>query len=239
MQEEHYEVKVENIFEGPMDLLVFLIRKNEINVYDIPIALLTDQYLAYLEWLTVLNIDNVGDFLMMAATLLVIKSKMLLPIHDGDDDGELEDPRMEIARPLIEYLKMKSVAEGLAERHLLGEDTFTRDPENDDLEMEAEDEILRPGLFELIEAFQRILDNLPGEHRVDLTAEKISIKDKIAEIIDRLEQENSLLFQDLFDIHADKTDLIVTFLAILEMARLGLIRIMQHIQTGVIRIFYL
>jgi segregation and condensation protein A len=118
MQPDEYKVSLENVFEGPMDLLIHLIKKDEVDIYDIPIALITEKYLAYIEWMKLLNIDNVGDFLLMASTLAHIKSRMLLPSHgEGEDD---EDPRMEIVRPLAEYLRIKSAAEALAGRHLLG-----------------------------------------------------------------------------------------------------------------------
>ena len=109
MTSEIYQIKLDNIFEGPMDLLVHLIKKNEVDIYDIPIALLTDQYLEYLEWMKSLNIDFAGDFLLMAATLTQIKSKMLLPIHESED--EEDDPRLAITKPLEEFLRMKSAAE--------------------------------------------------------------------------------------------------------------------------------
>jgi segregation and condensation protein A len=116
--ESEYKVRLENVFEGPMDLLVHLIRKNEVDIYDIPVGLITEQYLAYLEWMKLLNIDNVGEFLVMASTLAQIKSRMLLPFHGEEEDEE--DPRMQIARPLAEYLQIKSAAEELASRNMLG-----------------------------------------------------------------------------------------------------------------------
>ena len=124
MQTDDYKVKLENVFEGPMDLLIHLIKKNEVDIYDIPVALITEQYLAYLEWMQRLNIDNVGDFLVMASTLAHIKSRMLLPNHGIEE--EEEDPRLELVRPLAEYLRIRSAAEALAKRNLLGEKMFTR-----------------------------------------------------------------------------------------------------------------
>jgi len=237
MPEEIYEVKVENIFEGPMDLLVYLIKKNEVDICDIPIALITDQYLAYLEWMKIMDIDFAGEFIVMAATLTHIKSKMLLPIHENSDDAD--DPRAEIVRPLLEYLEMKSVAEQLARKFLLGEDIFPRNPPKEKLSGPGEDEIIKLDLFRLIDAFQKILENMPGDHRIDLSDEKFSIKDKISEIADILEREGSVTFGGLFPSNADKSEMIITFLAILEMAKLSLIRIAQHVQTGIIRVFYL
>ena len=131
METEVYTVKLDDIFEGPMDLLVHLIKKHEVDIYNIPIALITDQYLEYLELMKLMNIDVAGEFLVLAATLTQIKSKMLIPVHEDEDDQE--DPLLEITRPLAEYLQMKSAARQLADRHLLGEDTFVRHPEQEAL----------------------------------------------------------------------------------------------------------
>jgi len=237
MQETLYRVQLDEIFEGPMDLLVHLVRKNELDIYDIPIALITEQYLQYLEWMQAMNIDYAGDFLLMASTLAQLKSRMLLPVHDGE--GEEEDVLQEITRPLVEYLQMKSAADQLVERNLLGETTFIRQPDRGEFLSGSEDEFIKIGLFELIDAFQKILEKIPDDHRVDMTADEISVKDKISQIIDILEEKKSIAFAELFSDNPDRTEIIVTFLAILEMVKLTLIRIVQHVQTGVIRIFYL
>ena len=237
MLENLYRVQLDEIFEGPMDLLVHLVRKNELDIYDIPIALITEQYLQYIEWMQAMNIDYAGDFLLMASTLTQLKSRMLLPVHDGED--EEEDVLQEITRPLVEYLQMKSAADELVERNLLGEKTFIRNPDRGEFLTGSDDEFIKIGLFELIDAFQKILERIPDEHRVDMTADEISVKDKIAQIIDILEAKESITFLELFSDIPDKHEIIVTFLAILEMVKLTLIRIFQHVQTGVIRIFYL
>ena len=235
--DEIYRVRLEDVFEGPMDLLVHLIKKNEVEIYDIPIALITDEYLGYLDLMKAMNIDVAGDFLVLAATLTQIKSRMLLPLHQDLEDDE--DPRLEIARPLAEYLQMKEAAEELSSRHLLGEHTFTRRPPKDDLDLVPEEEMIRVGLFELIDAFQKILENISPDRRVEFTAEGISVKDRIAQIIDVLEVKRSVTFTELFEKAATRADLIVTFLAILEMTKLSLIQLAQHGQSGVIRIFYI
>ena len=237
MPETLYRVQLDEIFEGPMDLLVHLIRKNELDIYDIPIALITEQYLQYLEWMQAMNIDFAGDFLLMASTLTQLKSRMLLPVHDGDEDEE--DLLQEITRPLVEYLQMKSAAEQLIERNLLGEKTFVRNPDRGEFLIGSEDEFIKVGLFELIDAFQKILERIPDDHRVDMTADEISVKDKISQIIDILETKKSITFIELFTDSPNKNEIIVTFLAVLEMVKLTLIRIVQHVHTGVIRIFYL
>lgn len=237
MTDDTYRVKVTDIFEGPMDLLVYLIKKNEVNIYDIPIALITDQYLSYIEWMKSMNIDVAGDFILMAATLTHIKSRMLLPVH-ADQDEE-DDPRNQIVRPLMEYLQMKSAADQLSDKDLLGEDIFAR-PAPDKSEFDDEgDEMIQVGLFELIDAFRKILENISPDDTVDLTADRISVKDKITQIIDILEEKGSVTFAELFSPKADKSEVIVTFLAVLEMVRMMLIRIVQHVQTGIIRLFYL
>jgi len=237
MADTLYRVELDEIFEGPMDLLVHLVRKNELDIYDIPIALITEQYLQYIEWMQAMNIDYAGDFLLMASTLTQLKSRMLLPVHDGED--EEEDVLQAITRPLVEYLQMKSAADELVERNLLGENTFIRNPDRAEFLTGSDDEFVKIGLFELIDAFQKILERIPDEHRVDMRADEISVKDKISQIIDILEAKESITFLELFTDIPDKHEIIVTFLAILEMVKLTLIRIFQHVQTGVIRIFYL
>ena len=233
--DEPYKVHLENLFEGPMDLMIHLIKKNELDIYDIPIALITEQYLEYLNWMKMMNIDFAGEFLVMASTLAQIKSRMLLPVHEEDDQ---EDPRLELTKPILEYLQMKSAAEQLSDRDLLGENTFVRSGPDEKIIKDSQDEFIQIGLFELIDAFQKILDKIPGDDRMEFTADKISVQDKISQIIDILESKGSTTFTELFSENAGKGEIIVTFLAILEMVKLALIRVVQHLQTGVLRLFY-
>ena len=234
--DDRYRVKLENVFEGPMDLLVHLIKKAEVDIYDIPISQITEQYLSYLEWMKQMNIDFAGDFVLMASTLTHIKSRMLLPAQEGEE--EEDDPRLEITRPLLEYLRIKSAAEQLAERNLLGDKTFIRKPDSRLFDDVKDDQIIRIGLFELIDAFQSILDKVAPSHRVDLTRDRISVQDRIAQLTELLEENESMTFDELFTDCRKRPDIIVTFLAILEMAKLSLIHIAQHVPTGIIRIFY-
>ena len=234
-QEWEYKVKLDNVFEGPMDLLIHLIKKNEVDIYDIPVALITEQYLTYLDLLQMLNIDNVGDFLLMAATLAHIKSRLLLPNY-GDDEDE-EDPRMELIRPLSEYLQIKYAAEELAKRNMLGDRIFTRrvNPK----EYASDDgESIQVGLFELIDAFQKILERVSKEHSVDLSTDPLSVKDRMNAVIALLEERGSIAFLELFSDHPQKMEIIVTFLAILELMKLNLVRAVQSLDSGVIRLFY-
>jgi len=232
-----YQVKLDGLFEGPMDLLVHLIKKNDVDIYDIPIAAITDQFLQTLELLQALNIDLAGDFLVMAATLTQIKSRMLLP-YGGDEDGDEDDPRLELIQPLQEYLEMKAAAEVLSAKHQLGVETFTRKPARSDIPALTDPEMIQVGLFELIDAFQKVLERMAPDHRVDFSTEGISVKDRINQLVDILESRGSATFDELFDDIIRKSDIIVTFLAILEMAKLELIRVAQHAQTGIIRVFY-
>lgn len=232
-----YRVNLEEIFDGPMDLLVHLVKKNEVDIYDIPIALITQQYIEYLEWMKSLNIDVAGEFLVMAATLAHIKSRMMLPTRG--EEGDEEDPRMEILRPLAEYLQLKYAAEDLMEKDRLDWDVFVR-RDFDGTEAWPDEEpgnLIQVSLFELIDAFQEIIKRVSPEYSWDLTPDTISVKSRISQIADILEQRSSVTFQELFEAQATRGDIIVTFLAILEMAKLQLIRIMQHLESGIIRIF--
>lgn len=235
MNETEYKVKLENVFEGPMDLLVHLIKKNEVDIYDIPVGLITEQYLAYLEWMKLLNIDNVGDFLVMASTLAQIKSRMLLPFHGEDEDEE--DPRLQIARPLAEYLQIKSAAEELAGRNMLGDKIFTRRI-NPKAYLDTNQELIQVGLFELIDAFQRILARVSKDHTVDLHTDTVSVKDRMNAIVAILEEKGSIAFDEMFPANPQKMDIIATFLALLELMRMNLVTAAQGHQSGTIRLFY-
>lgn len=235
--ETPYSVNLGDIFEGPMDLLVHLVKKNEVDIYDIPIALIARQYIEYIELMKALNIDVAGDFLVMAATLAHIKSRTLLPSQEEDE--EEEDPRMEIVRPLAEYLQLKSAADDLLGRNRLDWDVFTRRDvdEDQDLPEESPKDMIQVGLFELIEAFQEIIKRASPADFIDLTPDSISVKSRINQIADILEQQGSVTFEELFEGEFTRMDVIVTFLAILEMAKCQIIRIMQHIESRIIRIF--
>lgn len=235
MLADNYKFKLENVFEGPMDLLIHLIKKNEVDIYDIPVARVTEQYLAYMEWIKLLDIDNVGDFLVMASTLAHIKSRMLLPRHGiGEDE---EDPRMEIVRPLAEYLRIKSAARILADRDLLGDTIFTRKTKAKDI-IDEDSEMIQVGLFELIDAFQRVLHKVSKDHTVDIASDEVSVKERMNDIVEAIEDKGSLTFTELFAASDKKRFVIVTFLALLELMKLNLIRAAQSAQSGIIRLFY-
>lgn len=234
---EPYRVVLSDLFEGPMDLLVHLIKKNELPIYDIPIALITEKYLEYLKWMDALNVEYASEFIVLAATLTQVKSRMLLPMQESEEEDD--DPRQDLIRPLLEYLQMKSAAEQLAQRDLLGEATFTRHPDTEQFLTNPDDQIIKVGLFELIDAFQRILEKIPEDAQIDFSADEISVKDKITQIADILEDRGSVTFEELFPENPTRTEVIVTFLAILEMVKLEIIRLVQHVNTGIIRLFYI
>ncbi len=219
-----YEIKLE-IFQGPLDLLLHLIRKNEVDIFDIPIAIITDQYLGYLDMMKALNINVAGDFLVMASTLIHIKSKMLLPEVEEEEE---EDPRDEITRPLLEFLRLKELAGELADRDLLDRDIFSRPlfPDYKD-QLQAEGPLLDVTIFQLMDAFKRVIDErLPGAS-LKLQIEKWSLKDKTTSIMERLKKDGSIYFRDLFSENRTLSEFIITFLALLELVHIGLVRVFQ------------
>ena len=235
-------VKLE-IFEGPLDLLLHLIKKNEINIYDIPITLITQQYLEYLEMMKNLNLDVAGEFLLMAATLLHIKSKMLLPpAESAEEEGEeeaAEDPRAELVRRLLEYQKYKEAAAELAKRDLLEREVFTRKVLRDELiNLPAEEVVIGElTLFDLIEALKKVLQRVSPEEFQEISLDSFSLKEKIQQIMELIWKENSISFTQLFPPEASKREIILSFLALLELLRLRLVKAYQTEAFGPIRIF--
>jgi len=227
-------------FEGPLDLLVHLIRKNKVDVYDIPIALITRQYLDYLDVMQELNLDVASDFLVMAATLIHIKSKMLLPRPEtaAGDPGEEEDPRDALVRRLLEHQKFKAAAEMLHDKEALRSaqwgrpDSRVEEIAGDDYEPEIEVD-----LFSLLSAFKQVLERARERPPVELPPEQISIETRIDQMLERLSETEACGFEDLFATDATRADMIVTFLAMLEMIRLKLIRVFQQGGVGAIRVY--
>lgn len=229
-----YQVRLP-AFEGPLDLLLHLIKLNEIDIYDIPISLIAEQYLQYLELMKELNLDVASEYLVMAATLAYIKSKMLLPVPSASEDGDSgEDPRQELVERLLDYQRFKKAAEKLGGKEILGRDVFSRS-ESDDGGKEVE---VEANLFDLIEALRVILSKVQTKDRVlDFTRERISLKDKMMEILDRLKDTEYLVFQDLFSSIPDRYGIIVMFMALLELMRSQEIRAVQFESFGTIRIY--
>ena len=218
-----YKVSLET-FEGPLDLLLHLIKKNDIDIYDIPIALVLEQYLEYLELAKELNIDLAGDFLLTAAELLLIKSRLLMP---QDEEGEEEgpDPREELVRRLLEYQRYKQAGKELLGRSMLGRDVFKRGsleetPGTEKGELDAD-------LTSLLLAFQSVLKRLPRQQAYEIEGERASVADKILALTERLQEAHELKFEKLFDLEKGREDVVVTFLALLEMAKMHMLLIRQ------------
>jgi len=234
VEEAPVQVKLP-VFEGPLDLLLHLIHKNEVDIYDIPVHTITQQYLEYLDLMKALNIEVAGEFLVMAATLIQIKSKMLLPAQESDQ--EEEDPRMELALPLLEYLRFKEAAQWLEGRPWLERDVFSRG-ENDDVAPQGQEErpLFNLSLFDLIDAFREVMDRAAQIQEMTVPLETVSLNDRIAELMDLFRTEVNLRFTELFDPRSGLSAVIVTFLAILELARLGFIQIFQEAAFSPIRL---
>jgi segregation and condensation protein A len=216
------------LFEGPLDLLLHLIRENKIDIYDIPIAEITRQYIEYLEKMKELNLEVAGEFLVMAATLIQIKTRMLLPVDEDVPPEEREDPRIELVERLLVYQAFKEVASGLREKQETWYGHFWRAPSFPDLdEPGSEPYLFDVSPFDLIDAFRRILEKAPPETAA-ITRETLTVKDRMNLIIERLEGEQSIRFEDIFDGNYTRTQLLVTFLALLELLRLGLVRTYQE-----------
>jgi segregation and condensation protein A len=222
-------------FDGPMDLLLHLIRKNELDVCDIQIAVITRQYLDYIKLMKDLNLEVAGDFLVMAATLLQIKSRMLLPLDEPEEGEEEEvDPRAELIRRLMEYQQYKEAGMVIGARALLGREVFVRTCTDPLLTAaRSEEGPLEVSLFELVDAFRVLLARIPAEQFHDVAAaETFSIADCINEILSLLQERDTVQFDDLVRDEFTRERVIVTFLALLELCRLKLIRIFQNGHEG-------
>ena len=232
-----YEVKLE-VFEGPLDLLMHLIKKNEINIYDIPISLVTQQYLEYIDLMKDLNLEIAGEFLLMAATLTHIKSKMLLPREEkADEDEESEDPRAELIRKLLEYKSFKEVAEELGKREDTWRDIFYNPP---DKSMEGEDEVfIEVGLFELLEAFRDVLEQIPDKRYMEIVPDELTVRGRMTAIIEKLDAAaaEGVTLLTLIEEGSTRRNIVVTFLALLELARLRLIKLLQVSSSETIRVY--
>ncbi len=240
--EDTYQVELPE-FEGPLDLLLHLVKRHELDILDIPIAFITEKYLEYINLMQTLNLDVAGEYLLMAATLAHIKSRELLPRPDTDDEEEFEDeidPREELIRRLLEYQKYKEAAEDLFRRPALGRQVFRRG-----VPMEPVDPkdvpLAEVGTFALISALADVIKRSHVKLSHDVVIDRISITDRINDLVDRLSDKDTLRFADCFDLEEVTTtqlrhELVITFLAILEMSRQCMIRVLQHTAFGEIYI---
>ena len=230
-------VKVQ-AFEGPLDLLLHLIKKHEINIYDIPISLITEQYLEYLEMMKELNLEIVGDYLIIAAELGHIKSKMLLP-EPPDDEIEEDDPRADLVRRLIEYQRYQEAAEQFSKLEALDRDVFTRSyQDNAD---DRTNQLLKVDLWSLIDSFREVFKrrNLNISEGIQFDVETVTLDERILEVTSILISKKEMRFEDLFRHNASRLELIITFLAILELIKTHTISAYQEFPFGPINLAYM
>ena len=234
-----YPVKVAD-FSGPLDLLIHLIKKNQVDIYDIPIVLITNQYLEYLELMRELNLDVAGEFLVMSATLIHIKSRTLVPRleTESSDDLDEEDPRDALVKRLVEHQRFKMAAELLHERETVRSAQWTR-PEGlvEEISGEPFEREVEVDLFSLLQAFQSVLKRSREYPAIRLPSEVVSIETRIKELVDKLASGGACGFDELFADTSSRQELITTFLAVLEMIRLKLIRVFQQGACGPIRVY--
>ncbi len=230
-----YKVKLE-IFEGPLDLLLFLIKKDEINIHDIPISKITDQYLEYLDLMQMLDLNIAGEFLVMAATLMHIKSRLLLPQDDLSQADQQElDPREELVRKLLEYKRFKEVASRLQNMESTQKEAFVRPVSQEhieELEKEPGEQYFEASIFDLISAFTKVLKEIPKDTFYNVVKDEVTVSEKMHEIFHLLVARPALSFFNLFENAKSKMEMIVTFLAVLELIRMKEIVVKQDKPFG-------
>lgn len=232
-----YKIKLE-IFEGPLDLLLYLVKKDHLNIYDIPIAQVAEQYLSYLELMRLLDLNIAGEFLVMAATLIQIKSKMLLPQPSEEPQEEQEDPRLELARRLEEYQRFKEIAQELRQMEEGQQQVFKR-PKVEAQTFKGTEEkgvYFEASIFDLIDVFSKALKEAPRELFYEVVKDEFTIEEKIHQILHLLLDEPTIKLSDLFTKAKNKFEIIVTFLSILELIRLKEIIVRQKSLFGEIEV---
>jgi len=215
-----YKIKLE-VFEGPLDLLLYLVKKDHLNIYDIPISKVTDQYLQYLNLMQLLDLNVAGEFLVMAATLMQIKSKMLLPAEELSSEEAKEDPREELVRRLLEYEKFKEIAETLRQRETDQREVFKRPKVEIEQDVkEKKDTYFEASIFDLINAFSKALKDIPKEVFYEVVKDQFTVEEATHEILHLLLVRAEVKLSELFSRAKNKMDVIVTFLAVLELIRM-------------------
>lgn len=216
----NYKIKLE-IFEGPLDLLLYLVKKDHLNIYDIPISKVTDQYLAYIELMRMLDLNIAGEFLVMAATLLQIKSKMLLPPEENQLQDAQQDPREELVRRLLEYERFKEIADDLRQKEISQQEVFKRAAPQEPGQLPKETEVyFEASIFDLISAFSKALQDVPKEVFYEVIKDEFTIEEKVHQILHLLLVKDSMALSELFGQAKNKIEIVVTFLSILELIRM-------------------
>jgi segregation and condensation protein A len=216
-----YKIKLQ-LFEGPLDLLLYLVKKDHVNIYDIPIAQVTQQYMDYLELMKILDLNIAGEFLVMAATLIQIKSKMLLPVPDVEQPQEEDDPRSELIKQLLEYERFKQIAQELRQKETNQQDIFKRPRvlERDIPEGPPTAQYFESSIFDLISAFSRALKDTSKDMFYSVIKDEFTVEEKIHDILHDLLLKPSIELSELFAQARQKVEIIVTFLAVLELVRM-------------------
>lgn len=236
--QEEYKVELE-VFEGPLDLLLYLIKKEEVDIYNIPIEKITTQYMEYLSLMQMLDLNIAGEFIVMAATLMMIKSRMLLPVEDRPEIEEEEegDPRWDLVRKLVEYKKFKDVAGRLQEKEIYQENVFRLGGENVVLEPDDPGIVLQDvSLFDLITAFNDVLKSVKIEEMGEIFADRFTVADKIDAILHIIGEKGKMAFSSLFGEMPSRHEVACTFLALLELIRLRQVSVSQMKRFGEITI---
>ena len=232
MSQEEYKVRLE-VFEGPLDLLLYLIKKEELDIHNIPIERVTSQYIQYLDLMKMLDLNIAGEFLVMAATLMMIKSRLLLPVEERPElEEEEEDPRWDLVRQLVEYKKFKDAALHLEALEARREDIFGRDGAEAVLGKEPDVALHDVGLFDLISAFSEALKKVKSEELREIFAERFTVAEKIETLGDRLRREKSFSISKMFAGMRSRHEIACTFLALLELIRLNQARAVQRETYG-------
>jgi len=231
-----YKIKLE-IFEGPFDLLLYLIKKDEIGIQDIPITQITDQYLQYLDLMRMLDLNIAGEFIVMAATLMHIKSKMLLPPEETETAEEEQDPRAELVKKLLEYKRFKEAADRLKGMENRQKEVFSRPGVREPIEDSHEDDFyFEANIFDLLSAFSKVLKEVPKDAFYEVLKDEVTVAEKIHEIFHILVKKPVIYFLELFDKSRSKIEIIATFLALLELIRMKEVLIKQDKVFGDIKV---
>ncbi|MBT8046646.1 MAG: segregation/condensation protein A [Pontiella sp.] len=230
---DDYKVMLE-VFEGPLDLLLYLIKKDEVDIYDIPIGRITDQYMEYLQLMKVLDLNIAGDFLVMSATLMLIKSRMLLPVEERKemDEEDEEDPRWDLVRQLVEYKKFKDAADHLEDLELHMENVFARESEHVELGAPPEVDLRDASIFDLISSLNEALGRVQEEDLQEIFAEEYTVGQKVTYIIENLKVAKRLSISDIFTGMVSRQEIVCTFLAVLELIKLNRIAAVQDDHFG-------
>jgi segregation and condensation protein A len=230
---DDYKVSLE-VFEGPLDLLLYLIKKDEVDIYDIPIERITDQYMEYLNLMKVLDLNIAGDFIVMSATLMLIKSRMLLPVEERKemDEEDEEDPRWDLVRQLVEYKKFKDAADHLEDLELHQENVFARESEHVELGAPPDVDLKDASIFDLISALNDALGRVQEEDLQEIFAEEYTVGQKVTYIVENLKIAKRLCVTDLFAGMISRQEIVCTFLAVLELIKLNKVACVQDDHFG-------